>query len=344
MVKLSIFSDFHHQGLYASFHYLFENRLGHELYRPIGKEWFDKGFWKIAEPYNNYPGTIEQYLGDRDFVPSDGSPSLNIPAGFCCVLDTTHHFKQKVLTFEEFCNTDIDIIIATIPAHVPTYKRLIKEYKPTAKLIYHIGNIGWHESVPSEAENIMASVKEFKTDKNAVFYRQEFDLNVFKPLEGPLRHANVTSFVNCLPQPETYLKLKEKLTEFEFKAYGIGCPDGTLGEIDDIARAMQRSTFGYHNKPHGDGFGHVIHNWMAVGKPVIVNLGDYKDKLAGELLIEGETCIDLDKGIDHVVEIVRRLSSLEYADMSNKVQTKFKEVVDFGRDADKVRNFLDRLV
>lgn len=344
---MKIFADLHHQGLYASLHYLLENRLGHKLYRPIGKEWFEKGYWKIAEPYNNYPGTVEQYLGTRDFVPEDGSPSLNTPAGKGHVLDTTHNFMQKVMTFDEFCATDIDVVIATIPAHVTSYTRLIKEYKPNAKLIYHIGNIGWHENLPLGAQNVMASVKEFKTDRNVVFYRQEFDLNVFKPKTGIHFLLTITSFVNCLPEPDKFNKFKELLPEFVWKAYGIGCPDGTLGKIEDIAWYMQRSWLGYHNKPYGDGFGHVIHNWMAVGKPVLVNLKDYKDKLAGELLVDGETCIDISgKSIEDIAVIVRELSksNLHYLDMCNAVEKRFKEVVDLEADAIKVRNFLERLV
>ena len=349
---MRIFSDLHHSGLYAAQHYLLENRLGHELYRPIGEEWFTQGYWKIAEPYNNNAGTITQFLGIRqDFVPKDGTPPLNnvkeIQDDVYYIWDGTHGYHQKAISLNKFLSMDFDIIIASIPAHIDAYSRLIKDHNLKAKLIYHIGNIGWHEHVPfDKAKNIMASVKRFNVpdSNNVVFYRQEFDLNVFKP--SSLTTQWVTSFVNCLPNPDLWNRLKELMVpDYEFKAFGIDCPDGIWGKIQEIASYMATSKYGFHNKPGGDGFGHTVHNWMAVGRPVLVNLEDYKDKLAGELLVDGETCIDISSMQPH--EIAHRLheiSDLQYQDIRNNVINKFKQTVNFEQDAENVKQFLSKLI
>jgi len=360
---MKIFADMHHAGLFASFHYLFENRLGFELYRPIGMEWFEKGYWKIAETYNNNIGTVKQFL-QVSSLPSDGTPPLNNTntalENPILIEERNHGYIQKALRLDEFLALDIDVIIASIPAHIHAYRKLIRDYDLKAKLVYHIGNIFWHNNIPwHEVDNVMASVKPFKVPegKNVVFYRQEFDTNLFKPLtpedyEKDTEYffpdnSDITSFVNCLPQPEKFQELKEWLPNFRFKAYGISCPDGVIDNISTIARRMQQSFLGYHNKPAGDGFGHVVHNWMAVGKPVIVNLNDYKDKLAGELLINGETCIDMsNRSMEEVAKTVYALTkdTDKYKSMEIAVISKFKEVVDFERDADNVRLFLNNLI
>lgn len=346
---MKIFADFHHAGLYASMKYLFEDRLGHELYRPIGEEWFKEGYWKIAEPYNNNPATIKQYLSLDNARPKDGTPKLNTIKGeprdgIYRVWDSVHDYHQKAIQLETFMSMNIDVVIASIPAHIAAYKRLIREYNPNAKLIYQIGNIGWMDTVPwEEVDNIMASVAPFEIpkEKNVVFYRQEFDLNVFS--RRPLPHTNkIISFVNLLPQPEKWESLKRELPEYEYAAHGISAPDGIKTTIQEVANTMASARFGYHNKPYGDGYGHIIHNWFAIGRPVIVNLSDYKDKLAGELLIENETCINLDRGIPYVVDIINNMTELEYTDMYASTKLAFRKV-DFGKDAKNVRAFLNDL-
>ena len=83
---MKIFADLHHSSLFTSFKLLFENRLGHRMYRPIGLEWFTEGFWKIAEPYNNNIGTVKQFLEPGN-TPTDGTPPLNQELSDCMTLE-----------------------------------------------------------------------------------------------------------------------------------------------------------------------------------------------------------------------------------------------------------------
>ena len=40
-----VFADYHHSGLYRSFELLFEKRLGGTLFKPIGWDWWNQGYW-----------------------------------------------------------------------------------------------------------------------------------------------------------------------------------------------------------------------------------------------------------------------------------------------------------
>ena len=56
--KMNVFCDFHHTELYHSIKLLFEDRLGFNLYRPIGMEWQEQGYWKVFD----HPATAAQFL------------------------------------------------------------------------------------------------------------------------------------------------------------------------------------------------------------------------------------------------------------------------------------------
>ena len=58
---------------------------------------------------------------------------------------------------------------------------------------------------------------------------------------------------------------------------------------------MAGSAFGWHDKEQGDGFGHVIHQWAAVGRPLIGHASHYRGRMAESLWQDGVTCIDLDR-------------------------------------------------
>ena len=112
---MNIFCDLHQDGLYNSLIMLFDKRLGHNLFRPIGESWFTEGYWKLAEPYGNSSDTITQYLGIRDnYQPVDGTRPLNevtkVDNYYTIKGDPYNH---KAITLEQFKNMDIDIMIAS---------------------------------------------------------------------------------------------------------------------------------------------------------------------------------------------------------------------------------------
>lgn len=335
-----ILADRHHSGLYASLLFTLEGRLGHEVFSPIGTEWFNEGYWRMAEIYNNAVETISQYLGFQQGELQED--------GYYKILDPANNIYHRGITLDKFKEIDIDIIICTLPQHIDAYRELIRRFKPNAKLIYQIGNVDWHNIIPwDKVDNILASVKEFKypAGKHVLFYKQEFDLSIFHPTDSLVKNE-IASFVNCLPNHEYFYSLKGVLSpEYKLRSYGQSCPDGIITTTSEMANIMNICKFGYHNKPHGDGYGHVIHNWFAVGKPVIINLSDYTDKLAGELLVDGKTCIDISNArFYELADIIKNISDLQYADMCGAVRDIFKEKVDFKHDAVNMREFLSNLI
>lgn len=342
---MNIFVDFHHGGLYESLRLLFEVRLGHHLYRPIGEEWFTSGFWKLAEPYGNHPDTIKQFLSrdSGEFSPFKNLNGINrYEDEIYHIIDPLHKTSYKAITLDKFKEMDIDIVISSYAPHDEPFTRLVKQFKPKAKLISQMGNI----FQTTEINNVLCSTNPYPVPegKNVVFYHQEFNLDLFKPKD--IESNLISSFVNLLPRPDLFNQYKSALTEFDFKSYGIGCPDGTIQTLEELSDIMRNSKFGWHIKPEGDGFGHVIHNWYACGKPVIINASDYYGKLADYLLEDGVTCIDLEqRSVGENIAFIRKMSEPEnYIKLCQNAYSRFKQVVDFDEEEKKIRIFLDKLL
>lgn len=340
-----IFVDLHHSTLYKSLQMLFEDRLGFSLFRPIGKDWFEQGYWKLAEPYGNNPSTVEQYLGLRDYQPVDGSKPLNqieeVKPDYYLINDP---FKpHKAITLGQFKEMEFDIIIASYDRHIEPFKKLL-QFQPKAKFVFQIGN-DWKVDF-TQVKNLMASVAPYDVPKgvNAVFYHQEVDTSLFnyKPHQG----AEIgRSFVNCLSTADIFkqdwldFQELERQLHYKLESFGGGCRDGIVQHQEDVARMMKESMFGIHLKSGGDGFGHVLFNWFACGRPVICRKSQYKCKLADKLLTD-ETCFDLDKGMDYVVKRVNAMSD----SMHQIVYNKFKAEVDFDKDAEAIKSFIEKLI
>lgn len=343
---MNVFCDLHHGGLFESLRLLFEKRLGWNLYRPIGMDWYTSGYWKIADPYGGAIDTAKQYL-DLEGKVWNPYTCLNadytLSDGIYHVYDPVHEVHQQAITLSQFKEMPIDIVISSIPAHDESFAELIKQFKPKAKHIAQIGNIYQDTNV----QNVMCSTMwdNKANDKHIVFYHQEFDLNVFF-YQKPKPSKEIKSFINCLPEKDTFELLKVYLREFNFKAYGASCPDGTITGIKNIAKEMQSALFGYHVKPGGDGFGHIIHNWFACGRPVIVRGNYYCDKLAGRLLLDARTCIDLDKSdFNGNLNKIRYWSLPEnHEEMCQEAYRQFKNVVDFDSEFDEIKRFLETII
>lgn len=345
---MRVLSDFHHGDLYRSLQMLFEKRLGWELYRPIGMDWFEEGFWKIAEPYGNYIGTVRQFLDPNIGGEYDSGKNLNanykLEDGIYRVWDPGNESHQRAITLKTFKEMDIDIVISSYGPHDDAYERLIREYKSKAKHVSQVGNIYQGSSV----KNVMCSTAPFRTnpDQNIVFYHQEFDLNTFKYVH-PGNSSDITSFVNCLPEKEVFDWYKGSLPEFRFRAFGAACPDGTIQSLKSIADIMSNSMFGWHLKPGGDGYGHCAHNWSACGRPVIIKGSQYRGKLAGRLFIHEKTCIDLERYSNqtNAVSAIRYYSEpARHLEMCENMYAKFKEVVDFDAEEIELIKFFERVL
>lgn len=345
-----VLTDFHHSSLLTATNLLFEDRLDMMVYRPIGMEWFEEGFWAV----NDQRDTAEQFLGlDQSFKPDDETPPLNdilgqrFETGVYYVADPGGRTAHRACSLEWFKNNQFDYLIASIPAHVPLFERLIAMYQPKAKLIIQVGN-NWDLS-PYVGKNVLASIApHMEPDVNACFYHQEFDLNIFAPrICHPTKH--ISSFVNILQRTgqgwNDFTELEKLLPEFSFKSYGGQCRDGNMNGPLEVANAMHDSQFILHSKPGGDGFGHVIFSAYACGRPVIARPSQYSGQLAEQLLVPG-TFIDLDKyGRAEVKNMIRRFTEDDNAlwRMGQRAAARFREVVDYEKEAEEVKQWLTKL-
>lgn len=333
---MKVLADFHHDDLFHSWHLLFEKRLNWELYAPCGSDWYTKGYWQ----YSTEPKVIDEYLGTGKKVEDCGAYSL--------MANPCHERNIKALTLEQFKEMDIDIIISTVPEHFWIYQKLIKDFKPKAKLIQQVGN-EWKKFPYYMVKNLMVSCEPFKVPKNVntVFYHQEFDLDLFAFENGHWTWT-IKSFVNDLPGLKDwglFQKFEKRLNQWKWKSYGLGCRDGNIRPLKKLALEMKTTSFIFHAKSLGDGFGHIIHNIFALGRPGIIRGKYYRGRLAEALIQDGNTCIDLDQhSFDENCALIMQYSDPgEYNRMCQRARKRFDEVVNYDKEFYKIKEFLRKL-
>lgn len=359
-LAMRVLTDFHHSSLLRATNLLFGERLRMMVYRPIGLEWFDEGFWAI----NDQRDTAEQFLSlDQAFEPRDQTPALNkltydrdellgerAEDGVMYVADPGGASHHRACTLAFFKENRFDYVIASIPAHIPLFRELIAKYQPEAKLIVQIGNEWPLELL--DGCNVLASVKpRLMPNANPVFYHQEFDLDIFHPSPA-IANRKIYSFINILQNMplawsdftglEMILKAR---SGYEFKSFGGQCRDGNMTGPIELADKMREAMMIFHVKEGGDGFGHIIYNAYAVGRPIITRSRFYKDRLAEELLIPG-TFIDLDENnLPAATNAINRLgySPDHLMEMGERAATRFREVVDYVAEANRIKQWLEDL-
>lgn len=345
-----IFTDFHHASLLNSFVYLFEDRLGYEVYRPIGIEWAQSGYWKVYD----HPETQAQFLGIGSATP-DGTPPLNevevYNGGIYYCQDIDSGYYNKAITLSTFLELHFDIVIASLPQHIEPFTRLCEQHPDHPKLIFQIGN-SWTTDA-GLAKNIMASaiINSVPADINFVSYHQEFNVDLFHETHPHINNS-IYSFINCFDsQPhfvndwDLFTKCERIMNDWDFKSYGGQCRDGAAHGSAQVSDYMREAMFVWHTKNGGDGYGHVIHNAACMGKPMIVNASYYAGKMAEALIKDGETCIVID-GLNpqEVVNKILHYSDIErYTQLCRNAAANFKNTVNFDKEAENIKEFINRL-
>lgn len=376
-MSYNVFTDFHHAGLLQSLILLFEKRLGGKVYRPIGMEWAEKGYWHVFD----HPATQAQYLGIGGATP-DGTPPLNeiqqilgiekgcghsIENQICTDCynsayylrkeliynchDIDSGYINKAITFDGFKRMKIDIVIASLPQHIEPYKKLCELHPNKPKLIYQVGN-AW--DIPNNSvRNVMSSaiIPTIPVQIHYIQYHQEFDLDVFYPIFNQ-PYKKVTSFVNCFSIADymnndwlLFQQVESLMAEWNFECLGGQCRDGAAHGNNEVAEKMRQSRFIWHTKYGGDGYGHIIYNSAAVCRPLIVKKEYYHGKMGEELMIDGETCIAID-GLSpqDIVTKIQHYNVLEnYTRMCQNIYVNFKKHVDFEKETERIKVFLTNL-
>lgn len=364
---MNILAEFHHADLWWSLQ-LLADRLGATLYRPYGMEWYDQGYFKL---YGNLRAKdperwiAKQYLEDTLFDHETlraywedisgvhdstlGPWNNRIKIGRETYNGCEDYPTFNTLTLEQAKNTQIDIVICSVHENEPYFAKL-KEFYPNAKFIRQVGND--LDTLIDEIlyPNLLSSATQpynaFK-GPNKVIYRQEWNMNLFQ-YEEPKNFKNLWSFQGDMEQFEDtwdiWTDFKHKLREFDFKNYGVCAEQGKIYPKKELVKKMLEATFIFQSKGPWEGYGHIIHNALCLGRPMIIKFSDYQGKLAEPLLIKDQTYLDMED--PDIIEKIRYFSDPEEMKlMSARCRQVFQDNVNFDREfEERIKPFFENLV
>jgi hypothetical protein len=336
--------------LLYSLQLLFEDRLGFDLYVPVGYEWWHEGYWQFGKVFGD-ARLADQYLAIDAAYGSTGGD------GNYVTYDRAHpHRPIFAITLDEVRANASEwaFVVATVQENQHGFKRLADELG--AKYVLQVGNNNQQVDWDLDPLALVSSSAPIPDGRRGVHYHQEFDLNTFAfsepsdpeplSLQVPLQRR-IASFVNCMPSIANYSQLElfqRELGNFSFRVHGIDGPAGNLSPTAAIAEAMALHGWGWHDKPQGDGFGHVLHGWAAIGRPLIGHASHYTGCLGAYFWQDLVTCIDLDQRSDGENVALIRAISLDrdrHAEMCFAIRRRFDEHVDFGAEKDEIRELLE---
>lgn len=311
--------DYHHADLVESLHLTLTDRLGIDLYIPVGMDWYTEGVWQFGHWTFGDDRLARQFLTRESVERDDAHPER----------------LHNVVTLAEAHNLDWDYVIASVPDNYRGYHAFARQHG--AKFVIQAGNTNQH--IAWELDPLVLNSSEMPLNGRGVTYHQEFSLRDFAytPPETPI----IGSFVNCMDRMPCWSFLaaaRRAMPERTFRIHGIDGEHGNVKPTRDVARLMASYGWGWHDKVTGDGFGHVIHGWAAVGRPLIGHASHYAGKLGGPLWEDGVTCIDLDR--HSVDELPALLERWDNAAMGRAIRDRFDELVDFEAEAEQVRGLL----
>lgn len=353
---MKVLVDYHHHDLWESLELLFTDRFGWELYRPIGMDWYDAGYWNFERAWHG-DAVARQYL-----TPWGDDIGGDFP-GDRRRYDRSHGRWQKLLTLGEARDLRPDLVIASVAHNHEGFARFASEINATFGI--QLGNVRFSEIDMREdrwdlaAFGLVTTRLPIVPPKPHVVYHQEFSLTDFRH-EPPPEHEGliVSSFVNCFAENlKGYAQFRETAARrpgYDWRVYGSygsiaedEYAAGNLGTCAAVGDAMRASDVAWHTKQWSDGFGHVIHDWFAVGRPVVGYEWYYRSQLAGPLWQEGVTSFDLtDKSPDEAVAILDRLAGdpdLRLR-MGENAARRFREVVDYDAEAEQIRALLAQVL
>lgn len=343
---MNVLADRHHAGLYHSLQRLFEDRLGAMLWTPVGHEWWDAGYWRFGEASWGDDRLAQQFLDPgAGWVDAQGRWIGWTDLGGWGLITADPEFPERPITgirLEFVPYRRWDVVVATAQDNQVGFARFAADHG--ARFVVLVGNTG--QEIDWSLDPLVLNSSEMPILGHGVEIGQEFDSDGLFRWQPIRWRRTITSFVNCMPSIACWPLLeqaREALPEFHVAVHGIDGPDGNVKPISAMATLMAASGWGWHDKVHGDGFGHVIHYWAALGRPLIGHASHYQGKRAGVLWRDLETCIDLDQHpLDEAVGLIREISAdpVRHDAMGRAIRAVFDETTDWAEDARKVRALL----
>src|SRR5439155_26269721 len=218
-----------------------------------------------------------------------------------------------------------------------------------AKFGIQVGNQGTINRYDLIDFALFSTTRDFLPWVPYVTYRQEFNLHDFRFDYPPKDPTYIGTWVQAMPTGdpaayERFMTLARAMPDLKFRYHGhVGPVDdywgGNVETTREVAQQMRDARVGLHLKTWSDGYGHVIHNLFATGKPVVATASYYADKLAGPLFVEGVTSFDVQIHTDQeAIDFIRRLVEDDelHERMSRASAARFREIVDFDSEAEAI--------
>jgi len=329
---INVLADYHHAALFESLALLFEDRFGWRLFRPVGPEWKAEGYWDFINLDMKLDWTDLLAIGQIG-QPDDGFYRLE-----------NRQYPErpmKGVTLYQARAMDWDFVLASVWKNQNGFARFADESHAT--FLHQIGNA--HHSINRrlQAKFLISAQMDLVGHPN-VIYHQEFSLDRFR-YEPPGPSRVIANFQPRFdwqkPQYAMFVEAQRLAPDLDWVDHGTLY--GDLERQDDVADAMRATAFIWHDKSIGDGYGHLIHNAAAVGRPIIGHSSFYRGRMASIFWRDLETCIDLDRHtIPEAVALVREILADpdRHRMMCEAMAQTFRENIDFSADAENVRDLL----
>lgn len=341
---MNVLCDRHHAGLFRSMQSLAE-RLAWNLYTPVGLDWWDAGIWnfgrstwgddRLAQQFLNGSEWECQRLVNGDPVWASGPYVATDPEFPAALIPGVTLAQARTMRW--------DLVIATAEDNQRGFAAFAKGVG--ARYVMQVGNT--RQTVDWSLDPMAIMSSEVPILGRGVRYHQEMDpvYRWHEPAEAD--RWSIRSFVNLMPRIECGPLMEQAqglMPDFRWGVHGIDCPQGVVKPSSDLAALMAASGFGWHDKVTGDGFGHVIHGWAAIGRPLIGHASHYRGQMAEVFWQDGRTCIDLDKHpLTEAVQMVRAIADDPewHASMCRAIREVFDSVYDPERDAANIRALIE---
>ncbi len=339
MTAVNVLVDRHHAGLYRSLQ-LLGDRLGWTLYTPVGREWMFAGYWDFggAEPLRS--DLAAQYLDEGHFTRS--------LFGWTTTDEEFPGVPIRGLSLDEARQMPWAFVVATLQDNQWGFHRFAGEHG--ARFVEAVGNT--NQYVDWSLDPLVLMSAEMPIAGRGVRCHQEMEpvaAEFRNPQEADRRR--IDSFVNCFPQiraENAYIgsawdDVRSRLPGVDFLVHGIDGPDGIVKPLSRIVAKMAHAGWGWHDKPQGDGYGHVLHMWAAIGRPIIGHGFHYAGRQGEAFWRHGETCIDLDRVTPaEAAAMIEAIGSDpgRHAEMCRAIRAAFDATVDLDAEEWSIRALL----
>lgn len=343
---MKVITDAIHADLLESIHILFEDRFGWEVYVPVGMEWYDRKVWNF-ERERLGDAVAHQFLDHHgEDIPSD--------QGFILRPGTTHPSRwTRMVTWEQAMDMPWDIVLSTLVENDMGWAQFARDVGATFGV--QVGNQGANANwMAAKFAMLSVTTPGFVPFMPHVYYHQEFSLESFAPDPDGMDviPGTIRSFVQCMSCSAGYDRFQALARAedwWDAGWYGHCEPFDDLWRGNNpttmqVADRMREAQVGWHWKEWSDGYGHVIHNWAAIGRPLLVTADYYRDKLAGPLLVEGQGSFDIRRRTDQEIrDLVERLTSdyTFWQEQAHAMAARFQAVVNFDEEAAEIRAMIE---